>query len=116
MRTLKVEAICGKHCLSPEEGEVLYQELFESLQRKEEILLEFSGVETVASSFLNIAVGKLFGKFDHGFIESNLRWSGLDPQDDRIMKIVIENAKEHFRKTETQRKAAARITDRVLGE
>ena len=116
MRTIEVKTICGKHCLSPEEGEILFNELQEALKWKEPIILDFSEVETVASSFLNTAVGKLFGKFNYDFLDTNLRWSGLDQQDSRIMKIVIENAKEHFRKTKEQRKAAVRITDRVLGD
>lgn len=114
MWTLQVESICGRHCLSPDEGEVLYKELYERLRNGENILLDFSGVETLASSFLNTAVGRLFGKFDHSFVESKLRWSGLDEQDEKVMRVVIDNAKEHFRKTKAERKAAARIVDKAL--
>ena len=116
MNTLKVGSICGKHCLSPDEGEALYNELYEALQKGEDILLDFSGVETLASSFLNTAVGRLFGKFDYGFINAKLHWLGLDQQDERVMRLVIENAKEHFRKTETEREATARIAGRAIGE
>lgn len=116
MRTLKVEAICGKHCLSPDDGEALYKELYESLQRDQDILLDFSGVETMASSFLNVAVGRLYGKYDHAFVDAKVRWSGLDEQDDKIMRLVIDNAKEHFRRTEAERKAAARIAYKAIGE
>lgn len=116
MRTIRVQTICGKHCLSPEEGEALFKEVYETLRRGDHVCLDFSGVETLASSFLNTAVGRLFGKFDHDLVESRLRWSGLDRQDERIIKLVIENAKDHFRRTQAERKAAARIVERAFGE
>jgi hypothetical protein len=116
MRILAVEALCGRHCLSPDEGEVLYKELYETLRKGEDVLLDFSEVETTASSFLNFAVGRLYGKFDHGFVDSRVRWSGLDQQDDRVLRLVIDNAKEHFRRGEAERKAAARIAHKVIGE
>lgn len=116
MRTLKVDEICGKHCLSPEEGEILYKELHQALQRQEDILLDFRGIDTIASSFLNTAVGRLYGRFEHSFLDSKLSWTGLDPQDERVLRIVIENAKDHFRKPETLRKVAARIAYTAPGE
>lgn len=116
MRRILVKNVCGAHCLSPDEGEALFKEAYELLRIDEDILLDFIGVETLASSFLNTAVGRLFGKFDHSFVEGKLRWSNLDEQDERVLKLVIENAKDHFGKTEAQRKAALRIVDTAIGD
>lgn len=116
MRTLKVSIICGKHCLAPDEGEALFKEIYGTLQKGEDVLLDFNGVDTLASSFLNTAVGRLFGKFDYGFLDARLQWVGLDQQDERVLRLVIENAKEHFQKSEAEREITAKIVRRAIGE
>lgn len=96
--SIKLLEVCGPHCISPEKGEALHRTIVPSLKSGAHVTLDFEGVQTVASLFLNPAIGRLYGLFDYAFIDSHLHLTGADEIDSRSLSIVIENAKDHYRK------------------
>jgi hypothetical protein len=106
---IAVQKVCGEHCIAPDEGERLYEEALRALKAGFDVTLDFSGVETLASSFLNVAVGRLYGALDHKFIDAGLHWTGADEADDGIIRLVIRNAKEHYQQSSTQREIQQQI-------
>ena len=94
--TLFVRKQCGEHCIALEDAENLFKQLTILLEAGENVTLDFEGVETIASSFLNVAMGRLVGIFKPEFLKQNLKWTGVDDVDNQLIALVMRNAKEHY--------------------
>ena len=106
MQTYKILDLCGPHCVSIEEGEKVRKIIVENLHNNKTVELDFVGVLTLTSSFLNSAIGRLYGEFEKSKIEDALRVKGLDKNDEALMAIVIKNAIEFYAKDQKARDAA----------
>lgn len=95
--TVSVRKQCGSHCVAPEDAESLFNQVSHLLKDGENVTLDFQGVETLASSFLNVAIGRLFGQFNPNFLEKHLQWSGVDRTDNQLIDLVIRNAVDHYK-------------------
>jgi len=97
--TIKVKEICGSHCVGVEDGLKLFQKIIEIIESGRKVCLDFEGVITITSSFLNYSIGKTFGYFKRTSIENLIQWKGVDDSDNQLINIVIMNAKEYLAKT-----------------
>lgn len=105
---LNVASICGPICVDPDDGAVLCGQVDQALASGESVTLDFAGVATLTSSFLNEAIGCLYGKFQATVLATRLSWSGLDETDESLMRLVQENAIRFFSlKEEDQDRLAA---------
>jgi hypothetical protein len=109
---LKIVDVCGSHCVGVEEGTSLFEQVKAGLESGDGVRLDFSRVLTITSSFLSASVGKLYGMFDPSDLNGRLKWTGLDEEDEQLMKLVIRNAKEHFAKSDEAR----RVDDHIARE
>jgi hypothetical protein len=89
-----VVELVGPVCVAPSDGARLYERLSGLLQSGELVELDFSGVTTLTSSFLNPAVGKLYGTFAD--LESRMTFTGLDAGDSAVLRLVQSNAKRFY--------------------
>jgi len=92
MPTILVVDQIGPFCVSPEDGARLRVLIRESLDRQEVVTLDFTGVTTLASLFLNNAVGCLYAHYPKEILEERLSWTGLDPADESVIRFVKRNA------------------------
>ena len=69
---IPVSQFCGPYCIDPADGERLFAEVSAALRRGEPICLDFDGVSVVTGSFLNAAVGCLYGVFGADVLEKQL--------------------------------------------
>ena len=53
-------------------------------------------MEIVTPTFLNAAVGQLYGEFEHGQIRALLSVRDATPDDLALLQRVVENAKRYF--------------------
>lgn len=111
---LKAFDLCGEHCVGIDDGVCYYKEIIKALDSHAKVRLDFVNVFTITSSFLNASVGRLIGKLGSSF-DKQISWEHMDKNDSELMKLVIENAKEHFAKTERERDIEKNITQQVLG-
>ena len=96
-----------------DDGILLHKEIKKYLDKNEKVIVDFSNIKMVISSFLNAAIGKLYGDFQYNFIENNLEIIGLDEDDEELLNdVVIPNAKSFF---ENQTKIE-KIEKNILGE
>ena len=80
-----------------DDGILLHKEIKKYLDKNEKVIVDFSNIKMVISSFLNAAIGKLYGDFQYNFIENNLEIIGLDEDDEELLNdVVIPNAKSFF--------------------
>ena len=66
----------GSICVSSEDGAKLCALIQESLDRSETVTLDFAGVTTLASLFLNNAIGCLYGSYNKNLLEEKILWTG----------------------------------------
>jgi hypothetical protein len=92
MAEYRVAELFGPICVDSEDGLRLCNMIREALVEGEIVTLDFIGVTTLASAFLNTAVGCLYASFGKDDLDQRLRWKGLDPTDDAVMRFVQRNA------------------------
>jgi len=95
----------GPCCVAAEDGSELYTLIRESLDRQESVTLDFTGVTTLTSLFLNNAIGRLHANFDERFLNAKLSSIGLDPADEAVLGIVQRNAVRFYGTQGEQREA-----------
>lgn len=87
----------GPICVDPDDGSQLCSEISEILEQGQSVCLDFAGVTTLTSSFLNAAIGCLYGAFDMEDLSQRLTWTGLDETDESIVRLVQRNAIQYFK-------------------
>ena len=112
---IRVADECAVHCVTPDDGQRLFDRLQEALRVGKSVELDFGGVETIATVFLNVALGKLFGQFKAEVVERLVRWSNVADVDDRLMRLVIRNAKAHYKMSPEAREREAQMVTKALG-
>ena len=94
-------------CVAAEDGEKIYQEIKSNLDQGKNVELTFEGVKDLTSSFLNSAVGQLYGKIDNKVLkEKMLPPTGASQEDLALLKRVVERAIDFFKDPERYQKAA----------
>lgn len=94
--------ILPQRCLYAFEGESLFKDIRNALNKEQKVQLDFKDVIDLSSIFLNNAVGQFYYYFDYKFLSENmLPPINTKPEDLRMLKVVVDNAK--VRRVETER-------------
>ncbi len=73
----------------PEAGRVLYEEIMSRIHSADKIIIDFEGVSSVPSLYLNTSLGRLVKKKGVDFVKSKLFFANITKsQADRIKKYV----------------------------
>ncbi len=100
---IRVADLCGPICVDPADGERLLEQVVIALDRGDAVCLDFTDVYTLTSSFLNTAVGCLYGRFLAADLAVRLAYVGLDETDESILHLVQQNAIRYFAASPEQR-------------
>ncbi len=114
MQTIKVIDEIGSVCVDPEDGTLLCRQSCTALSQALDVLLDFSGVKTITSSFLNAALGCLFASFPVDTLTQKLKYVGLDPTDEKLVRLVVTNAIRFYAASPEQQQAMAAATSRAF--
>ena len=61
MTTLNIaEIINNKSAILSDTGEIVFQKIKEYVEKDEPVTLDFTGIETLTTAFLNLAIGQLY--------------------------------------------------------
>lgn len=82
--------------VASEDGENLFRLIMKGFKEKITITLDFNNIHLITSTFLNAAIGQLYGKYDSDFIRKHLKIAHMAEEDMIILKKVVERAKEYF--------------------
>ncbi|WP_335203410.1 STAS-like domain-containing protein [Nostoc sp.] len=98
VRTMKHEilTLIGKNCITPGDGQKVYDLVHPELLALHEVELDFAGVEIFASPFFNFAIGQLLRDIKPETLNSLLKFSNLNTVGKQILKLVIENSKRYY--------------------
>ena len=111
---LRIIDLCGPHCVGKEDGETLFKALLPLVETGEPIRLDFEGIVTITSSFLNASLGRIIGRMPYEEFTKRVRWENVDRNDDELIRLVIENAREHFSKSKGAQQTNNNIVDQSL--
>lgn len=101
---VNVHEVVGKSfCFTSEEGQRVYDELAALLRAdskiKYKVKVSFQEVELVTPTFLNSAIGQLYGKFSEQKIRDTLSVVGMKWDGSVLLKKVVDTAKRYFKNT-----------------
>lgn len=104
MKEIKInvfEQIGSSAAVSSEDGELLFSKINKGLEEKDiQIILDFTNIELITSTFLNAAIGQLYSKYDSPFLQKRLKVDNLAKEDLELLKRVVDRAKEYFKNKE----------------
>lgn len=116
MKEIKInvyEQIGSSAAVSSEDGELLFGKITKGLEEKDILLiLDWTNITLITSTFLNAAIGQLYSKYDSSFLRKRLRVENLSREDLELLKKVIERAKEYFK----DKKKIVSSVKKVLGD
>ena len=84
-------------CVASGDGEKVYELLRTALENGQGVALSFHKVSSLTSAFLNTAVGRLYGQFSEEEIRSSIRLEDMEADDQGLMELVVDNAKQYFK-------------------
>ncbi|WP_190295257.1 STAS-like domain-containing protein [Mucilaginibacter rubeus] len=90
------EIIKSDTALSPDAGSTIFSLINRGLLERQDIKLDFYGIEVVTSAFLNAAIGQLYSKFESKDLNEHLKIVNLPIEDRALLRKVIERAKDYF--------------------
>ncbi|MBW4572737.1 MAG: STAS-like domain-containing protein [Tolypothrix carrinoi HA7290-LM1] len=86
----------GKNCITPGDGQHVYDLVIGELLADRPVELDFAGVEIFASPFFNFAIGQLLRDIQPEKLNRLLKVSNLNQVGFSILKLVIENSKRYY--------------------
>jgi hypothetical protein len=108
-----IETAGGNCCVAACDGQKVHDRIAEAFRKNSNVELSFAEIDELTPAFLNSAVGQLYGTFQAEQIEKTLSFMDIDPEDEVILKRVIERAKCYFKDAYSCKKA---FRDVVGGE
>ena len=112
---ISVLNLFGSICADPDDGGNLCDQARQALDSGEFVVLDFCGVTTLTSSFLNAAIGCLYGSFAVEDLDRRLSWTGLDKTDESLMRLVRSNAVRFFAANAEQRSRMVAAENNAVG-
>ncbi|GIK67561.1 MAG: hypothetical protein BroJett018_53550 [Chloroflexota bacterium] len=109
---MKIDIInlIGEYCITLDDGQQVYDLIHPALDAKEVVELDFTGVEIVASPFLNAAIGQLLRDLQPNDLNAYLKITNLSSIARPMLKQVIDNAKRYYSEPDYRN-----AVDKVIG-
>lgn len=97
---IKVIEKIGDRATDMQQGDLIHDEIVSGFNLHEIVELDFAGMNTILSMFLNNAIGALYKNYDSSFLNTNLKIKNLGDEDMFILKRVISRAKDFYAQPE----------------
>lgn len=109
---IKLAEEIGDRCLTKDQGERALALIRAALAADGHVHLNFSGVRTLISLFLNNAVGPLFEEFDRAEFDRRVSVEGLTENQATTFEHMLRNAEAYHRDTDYRRALEAALLRR----
>jgi len=93
---LEVKSLVGDSCVTSEDGQRVYDEIYPKLAAGESVCLNFSGVRVFASPFFNFAIGQLLKDLEPENLNQLLKVDNISDDGLLVWQRVVKNAKEYY--------------------
>jgi hypothetical protein len=96
--TIKVyEIIGGPDAISTDDGQAVFERIDKAFVEEMKVILDFQNIDLIISTFLNAAVGQLYGSYSEVFIPEHIGVANMTSEDQNLLRIVTRRAKEYFK-------------------
>ncbi|MBI4743083.1 MAG: STAS-like domain-containing protein [Betaproteobacteria bacterium] len=106
---INVKELVGENAITLDDGEAIYARIHAPLTQGETVELDFDGVQVFASPFFNAGIGRLLGDLTADTLNTHLKLEHLSDFGARVLRRVIENAKDYYAAPLDQQRAIDRI-------
>ncbi len=106
---IKVKELIGENAMTLDDGNAIYTQIHEALIQGTLVELDFDGVKVFASPFFNAGIGQLLSDLSPDMLNTRLKFDRLSEFGARILRRVIENAKDYYGGSPDHRGAVDRI-------
>ena len=100
---LEIKSLVGDSCVTSEDGQCVYDEIYPKLAAGESVCLNFSGVRVFASPFFNFAIGQLLKDLEPDVLNQLLKVEKITADGLLVWRRVVKNAKEYYKNLETKK-------------
>lgn len=83
--------------VSTEDGEKIFTLINANFKKSNDVIIDFAEIDLIVSTFLNAAIGQLYGLYPTEFIQKYLSVTNISNEDLVILKKVTDRAKEYFK-------------------
>jgi hypothetical protein len=91
------EIVGSSLCVASDDGQKVHDRIAVAFREGHGVILSFHNINTLTSAFLNAAIGQLYGEFTEGEIRESLEVADMQPDDQILLKRVVDTAKEYFK-------------------
>lgn len=105
MQTVEVNvfSIVGNNlCTWPEDGHKVFARIKNSIDWGYKVRLCFKNISLLTASFLNVAIGKLYGEYDYDKIKERMEVCCISLDDKLLVRRVTDCAKQFYLKKQTE--------------
>ncbi|MGK4184970.1 STAS-like domain-containing protein [Pediococcus pentosaceus] len=104
-RTLNIrDEIKTPLAVTSDKAKHIFESLSFAVSNDEVIYVDFSGIETLTTAFLNIAIGQLYSISDRNILNEHIKIIGksLTPLQRKKVQLVMDNAKTKLSKEDIE--------------
>lgn len=94
---IKILELIGDRATDMKQGDEIYYKIIEGFKNNETVYVDFEGLTTVLSTFLNNAIGTLYKDYESDYLNANLKIKNLCEEDFFVLKRVIKRAKDFYK-------------------
>ena len=103
------EVVGSPFCVASDNGQKIHDRVATALKADRDVVLSFRNVTALTATFLNTAIGQLYGTFSEEKIRSLLKVENAKPDDLRLLKSAVNNAKLYFKDPERFNQAVREV-------
>lgn len=90
------DIIQSELAITTDDGNLVYDSIHKALNQKNQVKLDFEGINIIITAFLNSAIGRLYEDYNSEFLNSHLILENVANEDKNLFRIVAQRAKEYF--------------------
>ena len=94
--TIRVIDCIGDRATDMKQGDQIYDLIIDGFHKGEVVHVDFAGMKTILSTFLNNAVGTLYKDYTSEYLNKNLKIDNLCDDDLFILRRVAQRAKDFY--------------------
>lgn len=110
------EIVGNSLCVASDDGQKVYDCIATALRNGQGVTLSFRNVSAITPTFLNTAIGQLYGAFSVELVRSLLKVQDLQIDDLALLKRVVDTAKLYFQEIYENEEAARKNKEKRLIE
>ena len=97
---IKVVSVVGDRATDMKQGDEIYKLILKGFNQNDIVYVDFEGMTTILSTFLNNAIVTLYKDYTSDFLNEKLKIENLCEDDMFILRRVIKRAKEFYKNEE----------------